>query len=166
MGDGNLTRRNGREWALQLLFQLEANPGARLGDVFVTFWEQQWSVKFDELDEKRKVIRQKVWDRKTPDRVAPKALRDFSEELVRGVMAHANELDKKIEGYLQNWAMYRVAPVERNVLRLAFYELLFTDTPAPVVINEAIDLTKFFSTTEAGRFVNGILDKARKDMGR
>jgi N utilization substance protein B len=89
----------------------------------------------------------------------PEALR-FAEELVRGVATHRGELDAVIERHSHHWRVERMARVDRNILRLAVYELLYLeDAPRKVVINEAIELAKRFGTQESGAFINGILDK-------
>lgn len=164
----NITRRNGREWALQLLFQLDTNPSAAdvpFEQTAESFWGQQWQVKKEAAEKIGKEL--KIDETKSDARrVAPDRMREFTEDLVRGVLTHQTQLDEKIEACMKNWAMYRLGIVERNVLRLALFELFHTETPPPVIINEAVDLTKYFSTTEAGRFVNGILDKIRKDLGK
>jgi transcription antitermination factor NusB len=87
----------------------------------------------------------------------------FARDLVTGVIDKAAEIDQIIVGVAENWDLHRMAVVDRNVLRLATYELLYlADIPPKVSINEAIDLAKKFSTAESGAFVNGILDKIRK----
>jgi N utilization substance protein B len=157
------TRRHGREWALQMLVQADLNPGMDLDNTIPEFWKQQWTCRMEEKDERGEDIKEVKG--KIEDQVAPQKIRIFSEVLVRGVGSKLEELDSKIEEYTQNWSIHRIGSVERNVLRLAFYELLFCpDVPAPVVLNEAIDLAKYFSNADAGRFVNGILDKLNKDL--
>ncbi|MFO7936326.1 MAG: transcription antitermination factor NusB [Kiritimatiellia bacterium] len=157
------TRRHGREWALQMLVQADLNPGMNLDNTIPRFWQQQWTCR---MEEKRDRGEKTPENSASPaDQVAPRKIRMFAETLVRGVIARQDELDAKIESYARNWAVYRIGSVERNVLRLAFYELLFCpDVPAPVVLNEAIDLAKYFSNAEAGRFVNGIIDRLNKDL--
>ncbi|KAA3607121.1 MAG: transcription antitermination factor NusB [Planctomycetota bacterium] len=87
---------------------------------------------------------------------------DYAHALVDGVYEHTNLLNSWIETIAQNWRLDRMAHIDRNVLRLAIFELLFqTDVPFKVVINEAIDIAKRFSTAQSGSFVNGILDRAR-----
>ncbi len=86
----------------------------------------------------------------------------FAREICVGVPANRGEIDRWIESIARNWRLDRMALVDRNVLRLALYELLFhPDTPYKVVINEAIEIAKRFSTAQSGSFVNGILDRAR-----
>jgi N utilization substance protein B len=99
--------------------------------------------------------------------VAPEKLRQFAERLVRGVFDNRAAIDEKLAFYTQNWPLHRMGAVDRNVLRLAIYEMFFGgEVPAVVCINEAVDLAKFFSSSESGRFVNGILDRAAKDAPR
>ena len=94
-------------------------------------------------------------------------MRVFAEERVRGVWAEREMLDQKIGGYLRNWSMYRLGSVERNALRIGAWEVIHcTDIPAPILVNEAIDLAKFFSETKSGKFVNGVMDKFAKDVRR
>ncbi|MBW3589080.1 MAG: transcription antitermination factor NusB [Actinobacteria bacterium] len=82
----------------------------------------------------------------------------FAKELVRGVEQHRKELDDLIGSLSEEWAVDRMPVIDRNVLRLGAYELLFDrDTPRPVVINEAIELAKEYSTEDSGRFINGVL---------
>jgi N utilization substance protein B len=77
------------------------------------------------------------------------------------------DLDAHIKKYAINWELHRMAVVDRNVLRLAIYEMLFRDDIPPVVsINEAVDIAKKFSTEDSGKFVNGILDKVKSDLMR
>jgi len=97
---------------------------------------------------------------------APSA-RPFAADLVRGVIAHLGVLDEKIRHYAQNWSLERIAVVDRAILRLAIYEMLFRDDIPPVVsINEAIDLAKEYSSADSGRFVNGILDRVKLELNR
>jgi transcription antitermination factor NusB len=87
--------------------------------------------------------------------------RPLIEELVRGVSRHRDELHGMLSGLSRNWRIERMALVDRNVIRLALYELKYCmDVPASVVINEAIELAKQFGSAEAGAFVNGLLDRA------
>lgn len=91
-------------------------------------------------------------------------VRSFALELVHGCRRHRDELDARISATATNWALGRMAVVDRNILRLAVYELLYLpDTPAKVAINEAVDLAKRFSTGDSGAFVNGILDHIRAE---
>lgn len=133
------TRREAREWALQIVFSLDLNPKA----------DADWVLE----------------DYFTTHPVADGQARAFAESLVRGVIREQPQIDAAIGRYAEHWRIPRMASVERNVLRLAMYELLYCpDVPPAVVINEAIDIAKYFSNVEAGRFVNGILDRARREL--
>jgi N utilization substance protein B len=94
-------------------------------------------------------------------------VREFAQPLIEGMVAHLPEIDERIRRYCENYEFRRISAVDRNVLRLAIYEMLFRDDIPPVVsINEAIELAKTFGGAESGRFVNGILDRVRKDLDR
>jgi len=160
------TRRQGREWALQMLFQADLNPGMDPDIAIPKFWRQQWTCQMEEAEKQDNAVVQET-SKPVEDRVAPQKIRLFTENLVRGVLGHLPEIDAKLQSYTQNWPMHRMGSVERNVLRLAFYELIYcTDVPPPVVLNEAIDLAKYFSSADAGRFVNGVLDRLNKELKR
>jgi transcription antitermination protein NusB len=90
--------------------------------------------------------------------------REFAERLVEGVRAHQSRIDPLIKKVAENWEMGRMATVDRCLLRLAAYELLHElDTPINVIINEAVEIAKKFSTSESSKFVNGILDKIKSE---
>jgi N utilization substance protein B len=92
--------------------------------------------------------------------------RALVEHLIRGVFQHRAELDQMLAGASKNWRLERMALVDRNVIRLALYEIKHcADVPVAVAINEAIELTKRFGTAEAAAFVNGLLDRAVDDLG-
>jgi len=91
----------------------------------------------------------------------------FVRELVMGTVTARQELDAIISKYAVGWRLERLAAVDRNILRMALYEMkYYPDTPVSVIINEAIELAKTFNNEEAGKFVNGLLDSARKELGR
>jgi transcription antitermination protein NusB len=90
--------------------------------------------------------------------------RAFANELFEGAAKYADELDALIVQHAQNWRLERMAIIDRAVLRLAIYELRIAETPPKVVLNEAVDLAKKFSSEDAGAFVNGILDAVRKSL--
>ena len=92
-----------------------------------------------------------------------KPLIGFAAELLRGVRASRPELDKIIGGSAANWSVKRMSTIDRNILRMATYEIYHTDVPPPVVINEAIELAKRFGQQNSGVFVNGILDRTVKN---
>ena len=94
-------------------------------------------------------------------------VREFAEPLIAGMVEHLDEIDDRIRKYCENYNLNRISAVDRNVLRLAIYEMLYRDDIPPVVsINEAIELAKTFGGAESGKFVNGILDRVRKDLDR
>ena len=100
-------------------------------------------------------------------RPASKPIRDFALNLVEGVVQHRAETDERISRYAENYELGRLAVVDRNILRLAIYEMLHRhDIPPVVSINEAIEIAKRFGTAESSRFVNGILDRAKLDLTR
>ena len=93
---------------------------------------------------------------------APESIRDFAFELARGAHEHQEEVDSLIKGFSENWRLERMPTVDRNILRLAIYELLYRpDIPAKVSINEAVDLGKKYGSEDSGSFINGILDRIR-----
>lgn len=166
----NVTRRQGREWVVQMLFQADLNPGIDVQKMILDFWMQQWSYRI-ESDPNRIAVppgsdeEERLGQEETLAKIAPKRIREFAEIRVRGVLEHLDEIDEMISTHAKNWEMFRIGSVERNVLRLAVYELKYCDdVPNPVIMNEAVDLAKYFSNTEAGHFVNGVLDKIRKDL--
>jgi N utilization substance protein B len=136
-------RRIGRECAVQFLYQHlseKKTADLPLEEAFALFW---------------------------PLRDITDPTRAFGEELIRGTLQNLPAIDEKIKGYTENWDMNRIAAVDLSILRLAAYEMLFRDDIPPVVsINEAIEIAKRFSSEESGRFVNGILDRVRKDLLR
>ena len=94
-------------------------------------------------------------------------VREFAEPLIAGMVEHLDEIDERIRKYCENYNLDRISAVDRSVLRLAIYEMLYRDDIPPVVsINEAIELAKTFGGAESGKFVNGILDRVRKDLDR
>jgi N utilization substance protein B len=93
--------------------------------------------------------------------------RVFANALVAGTVGRVGEIDELIAAHLKNWRIERTAIIDRLVLRLAIYELLTeTDTPAKVIINEALELARTFSGEEPVPFINGVLDAVRKTLGR
>jgi transcription antitermination factor NusB len=108
------------------------------------------------------------WDTQVQDaleyfggRLAEPEEKEFALKLFKGVLANRDTLDRQIEEVAQNWTLLRMSIVDRNILRLAAYELIFCsdDIPSRVTLNEAIEIAKKYSVKEASRFVNGILDK-------
>ena len=130
-------RTQARECALQILYQIDIT-GESPEEVCANFWRYQ------------------------EDESIEGATQDFAVALVKGVVEHLDSIDEKIAKYATNWQLKRMAVVDRNILRLSSFEILFReDIPVKVSINEAVDLAKKFSGEEAGKFVNGILDKVK-----
>ncbi len=102
-----------------------------------------------------------------PPSAEESAMRLFAESLIQGVLEKKDEVDDVIKKHAWNWDLHRMAAVDRNVLRLAVYEILHRgDIPPVVSINEAVDIAKKFSTQDSGKFVNGILDKIKGEVLR
>ena len=158
-------RREARERAVQFLFQHDLNTPDNLELELAQFWNSQRSAAIDE--EKSGPAR---WGEKLelPPPTAEEAeTRVFAEPLIRGVIEHRDEIDERIKKFCKNYDFHRIAAVDRNVMRLAIYEMLHREDIPPVVsINEAVDIAKKFSTEDSGKFVNGILDKVRGEILR
>jgi N utilization substance protein B len=138
-------RREGREAAVQLLYQIDLNAG-QTAPGNAEFWELRVGS-----------------DKKT----ASAGTRTFAEELAVGVQANQAAIDERIVKYAANYELHRIAAVDRNILRVAIYEMLFCPDIAPVIaINEAIEIAKRFGTEKSGGFVNGILDRVKGDLQR
>jgi N utilization substance protein B len=157
-------RREARERAVQFLFQHDLNPAEKLDEALDGFWDSQRAPAIAE--EKASA----TWGQKTdlpPASAEELATRRFADLLIRGVVEHRPELDQRITHIAQNWDLQRMAVVDRNILRLAIYEMLYRDDIPPVVsINEAVDIAKKFSTEDSGKFVNGLLDKIKGELLR
>jgi N utilization substance protein B len=157
-------RREARERAVQFLFQNDLNPPEDLEMALAHFWESQRAAAIAE--EKGAA----TWGQKTelpPPSADELAVREFAEPLIRGALEHRDEADELIKKYAKNWDLHRMAAVDRNILRLAIYEMHYRDDIPPVVsINEAVDIAKKFSTQDSGKFVNGILDKVKNELLR
>jgi transcription antitermination protein NusB len=134
-------RREGREVALQLLFHWDLNVQQSLdGAELELFWEFRPSIQ---------------------------GVRTFATNLLNGVIARQATIDEKITKYTANYELRRISAVDRNILRMAIYEMLYAeDVPPIVAINEAIDIAKKFGTEESGKFVNGVLDRVKLDLNR
>jgi N utilization substance protein B len=90
----------------------------------------------------------------------------FAEQLVRGTVEHAAEIDERIARHAEHWRLNRMPSVDRNVLRLAVYEMLFGKTPPAVAIDEALELARRYSNEESVQFVNGVLDAVGRESAR
>lgn len=143
--DMTATRRQAREWAIQMLTAADLNPPDDVPAFIAAFWDELASL--DE-DEGRAVVKGK--------------LKAFAEERVTGVLQMREEIDAILAPLLENWDLYRLGTIERCVLRMGIWEMRWTDVPKPVVINEAIDLANWFSSPKTRTIVNGVLDKFAK----
>ena len=133
-------RREGREAAVQFLFQDDLNKS----DALTAALEEFWTL-----------------------RESSARTRIFASELIQGVLANHDAIDERIKKVTANYELHRIAPVDRNILRVAIYEMLYTTEVPPVVcINEAIEIAKRFGSEESGRFVNGILDRLKEEVVR
>lgn len=157
-------RREARERAVQFLFQFDLNPPEKLDEALEQFWQTQRAAAIAE--EKGAA----TWGEKTelPPPTAEEAeTRLFADPLIRGALEHRDQLDEIIKKHAKNWELHRIAVVDRNILRLAIYEMLYREDIPPIVsINEAVDIAKKFSTQDSGKFVNGILDKVKGELLR
>ena len=157
-------RREARERAVQFLFQHDLNPPTEIDRALDEFWESQRAAAIAE--EKGTA----TWGQTVelpPLTTEEAAVRLFADPLIRGAVEHRNEADEIIKKHAKNWELHRIAAVDRNILRLAIYEMLHRDDIPPVVsINEAVDIAKKFSTQDSGKFVNGILDKVKSELLR
>lgn len=157
-------RREARERAVQFLFQYDLNQSEDLNEALRLFWESQRAAAFAE---EKSASRWGEVVQLPPPTAEEASIRSFAEPLIRGTLERVTELDDQIRKYARNWDIHRMAVVDRNILRLAIYEMLHRDDIPPVVsINEAVDIAKRFSTEESGKFVNGILDKVKGDLLR
>ena len=158
-------RREARERAVQFLFQHDLNPPENLELELAQFWSSQQAAAIE--DEKSGVAK---WGEKTelpPPTVEEAETRLFAEPLIRGALQHRDAIDEHIKKHCRNWDFHRIAAVDRNIMRLAIFEMLHRDDIPPVVsINEAVDIAKKFSTEDSGKFVNGILDKVKGELMR
>ena len=157
-------RREARERAVQFLFQHDLNPPEDLDRALDEFWQTQRAAAI--AGEKGPA----TWGQpvELPPPTAEEAeMRLFADPLIRGVIEHRDGIDEKIKGHAKNWDLHRIAIVDRNIMRLAIYEMLYREDIPPIVsINEAVDIAKKFSTQDSGKFVNGILDKIRSELMR
>ena len=126
-------RRHAREHALQVLFQIDLTGGAT-DEVLEHFWAGL--------------------------QIEPSS-REFTERLVHGVLAEREAIDRRVVGAAERWKLKRMPVVDRNVLRVAVYELLSAESPPPVVIDEAIEVARRFGSEESAGFINGVLDTIR-----
>ncbi|MEQ1825511.1 MAG: transcription antitermination factor NusB [Pirellula sp.] len=130
------TRRRAREIALQVLYEEDINP---LRDLAVA----------DEFVAKRMLHN--------------KPLVAFAQQLLAGVRTHRDDLDTMLTGHAANWSIKRMTTIDRNILRMASFEMVYGEVPGRVAINEAIELAKRYGSKNSGQFVNGILDRVLRE---
>lgn len=132
-----MKRRRAREYALQILFQIDFKGKEITDKDLKGFWS---------------------------DKDVSEDIKRFTESLVKGTLNKLDEIDSRIEKVAENWILNRMAAVDRNILRLAAYEILYRrDIPFAVTINEALEIAKKFSSAESAPFINGILDRLAKE---
>lgn len=130
-------RRTARECALQMLYELDVGKHSE-AEILGTFWEMNEH---------------------------PKKVQEFANQLFQGTVGQLQQIDEIVQRHTQHWRLSRMAVVDRNILRLAVFEFLsHARTPGTVVINEALEIAKRFSTNESAQFVNGILDSIKKEL--
>ncbi len=133
-----MKRRRSREYALQIMFQLELTDNQLSDDMLSDFWEGN-----DEDDE----------------------VKEFTYKTVMTARKNIDKIDEAIQKAAQHWSLKRMAAIDRNILRVATCELMFrTDIPPSVAINEALEIAKKYSTEESAPFINGILDRIAREL--
>jgi len=131
-----------REFALQILYQMDITH-----DDYAACLDNFWKAHLNEDIEEE--------------------IKHFTGDLIQGIASNLEAIDQKIDQHATNWQIKRMAVIDRNILRLSSYELIFRDDiPAKVSINEAIELAKKYSGPESGKFVNGILDKIKLEKNK
>ncbi|MSU58162.1 MAG: transcription antitermination factor NusB [Pedosphaera sp.] len=157
-------RREARERAVQFLFQHDLSPPDDLDRALNEFWDTQRAAAIAE-DKGKANWGQPV---ELPPPTAGEAeTRLFADPLIRGTLQQRDAIDALFMKHVKNWDLHRIAAVDRNILRLAIYEMVHREDIPPVVsINEAVDIAKKFSTNDSGKFVNGILDKIKGELLR
>ena len=143
-----ISRRQAREWAVQMLSAADLNPPEDVDAFVEAFWRQLPSLENEEggID----------------GRAAKGRMKDFSEGLVRGVLKDMSAIDAELVALLDHWDLYRLGVVERSVLRMGIYEIKLGETPSGIVVNEAVDLVNWFSQPSSRTLVNGVLDRFAK----
>jgi transcription antitermination protein NusB len=130
-------RRSARECALQMMYELDVGKHSK-DEILRTYWLMNEH---------------------------PEKVREFADQLFEGTIKRLKEIDKVIQQHTKNWRLSRMAVVDRNVLRLAVFEFLSGGkTPDTVIINEALEIARKFSTNESAQFVNGILDSIKTEL--
>lgn len=142
------SRHRSRQRALQVLFQVDINK----------------QNPFDAIDDFYESLHTSETEQDPEESQARPARDGFMEQLVRGTVSQTENIDRKITAHSAHWRLERMPTVDRNILRLAVYELAYLDTPSPVVIDQALELARRFSGEESVGFINGVLDAVRKEV--
>lgn len=137
-----MTRRNARELVMQMIY--EGN--------------------FHDEAERERIIYEKIREMDAEEKKQNKAMIQFIESLYFGTFEHLQEIDELIERSATNWSFARIAKVDLSILRLAIYELKYTDVPQKVAVNEAVEIAKVYSTEKSPRFINGVLGSVIKEI--
>jgi N utilization substance protein B len=151
------SRRKARESALQMLFAADVMSGSAA--------EPKRRAQHPPVPVRADELVRNYWAELGESDVDEGA-REFATRLVTGALANLQEIDGRIKSRAEHWRISRMAVVDRNVLRLAVYEFLFEPTPRTVIINEALEVARRFSSFEATQFINGILDAIKRDLDR
>lgn len=150
-------RRKAREMAMQMLYQRELGEST-LEQIFAAFnpREYTYTPTDADTDEEPAPLKGEAAER------AREAFA-YARQLVEGIASNADQVDEMIRGHAENWRLERMAVIDRSILRLAIYEMLYeTSVPKVVIVDEAIELAKRFGSEHSGRFVNGLLDGVLK----
>lgn len=161
--DSKKTRRRGREIALQVLYQLDAQGQLSAEEALRLHASHFGRHTVDEplAPNPSAAAAEELSDAESA------AARDLAEKIVRGVFADRQAIDELVQRASRNWRLDRMARVDRNLLRVGAWELWRAgEVPAKVAINEAIEIAKRFGTAESAAFVNGILDRCLEELGR
>lgn len=141
-------RRLAREWAMQFLFQMDVLETKLDNDDLNTFWEQlRETTPLDHAESFERAI-------------------VFAEELIRGVYENCQEIDNQLTDLSSGWALERISFTDRNILRIASYEILKTTLDNKVIIDEAVEIAKSFGDADSPKYINAILDNLSKSRGR
>lgn len=137
-----MTRRNAREIVMQLLYE----------------------TNFHGEEERERILYDRIREIDEEEKKHNKAVLEFMKALYFGTLEHLEEIDALIEKHVANWSFSRIAKVDLSLLRLAIYELNYTDVPRKVAVNEAVEIAKVYSTDKSPKFINGILGSVIKEI--
>ncbi len=141
-------RRKGRELAVQTIYSLDfSDTDEYLG---MMEWIGKYSEYLDYIAENSSIVQDST-------------IYTFADDLVQKVIRNIDAVDSAIKDKAVNWSFERIAAMDKNIMRIAVAEILFTDTPSPIIINEAIEIAKKFSSENSGKFINGILNTIAKE---